>query len=479
MRAYLAMFVAAWLIGIVSGVVFPGSFWVAILLGVVVMVVSRRLELGWSISIAAASLVCLGGILGMQATAVAAGAPPCGDSPAPFAVEVRNLERLEANRVQYLVQDEEHCHLLLTASRWPVYQIGDRLRVTGEVQSVADIPEEYAGYAQHLQRRGIGATIRYPTLERLTLGKAPRLVAIQTALAKKLEATLPEPEAGVAVEMVLGRRGSVSQELLDTFRVTGVGHILAISGLNISLLVALFVAVTKLLPLPGEARTLLTLGLLWLYIGIIAAPISAQRAALFWTVALLALRLQLLTSLPSAILLAASGLLTFQPLMIRDIGFQLSFAAVIGIGGMLLLFRPYLPVRAPFRFLVGVAAVSLGATLITWPLVAFHFGIVSLINLPANIILVPAASIFMVIVVLELLASFIFSPLALLLGWAAHVVWQSFAVVNGWLAKVPGGALEEVNIPPWLIVVYYCLLAAAAGLFMRRHKRSWREVWAP
>lgn len=473
------MFIGAWLLGIATGVFFPAGYFLAATVAVGAMVVSRRVQLRWPMAASAASLVFLGVVLGTGSQAHTFPAHHCLAFSDDFQAQIIQIDRIEAARVQYVIRNENDCTVLVTTSRWPLYEVGDTVRLTGSLQGVSDIPAEYAGYAKYLERRRISATMRYPVVERMATGRPPYLVSARHVLDKKLQAALSEPEASVASAMVLGQLGGIPQTVLDQFRQLGLTHILAISGSNITLLVGMFVVGLKVIPLPPRWQTTLLLVLLWLYIGLIAAPISAQRAALFWTLALLALRLQLLTSLVTAILMAATFMLTWQPLTFQDVGFQLSFAAVIGIGVALLLIRPWLPRRPAARFALGLVLVSLGASLTTWPLVAYHFGMVSIISLAANFLVIPLIPLFMLSALLALLLSFIALPLALFVGWITHLVWLWFEVAGRFLVRVPLGFVDEVTVPLWLLALYYGALFGGAMYIMHWQKRTWREVWAP
>src|SRR6185436_9047359 len=125
--------------------------------------------------------------------------------------------------------------------------------------------------------------------------------------------------------------------------------------------------------LPGYVRAVLLIAVMWFYIAFIHWPVSATRAVFFWTLALVGFELRQLVSLATVIILTVAMMVTFNPLVLQDIGFQLSVGAVIGIAIATLVSRR-LP-RAVHEYgIFELALASLGATVATWPIIAYHFG---------------------------------------------------------------------------------------------------------
>ncbi|MEK7557044.1 MAG: ComEC/Rec2 family competence protein, partial [Patescibacteria group bacterium] len=343
------------------------------------------------------------------------------------------VHKIEAQRVQYIIEKEDGCRILMFGARFPLYGAGEKIRVTGEVESVQDFPEELTGYGKYLLRKGISGTMRYPDVasER---GSGPGL---RENLRWRVVRLFPEPEASAVLAMVLGQAGTLPGDTVDHFRRVGVTHILAISGMNLSLLTVAILGLSFLLPLKPGARTMLVIALMWLYVWLIVYPISAVRAAWFWTLALAGLQLRVLVSLPTIFLLAVAAMVTLDPRIILDIGFQLSVSAVAGmwVAGFLTprfaKEKKWLP-----RWLRVTILATVGATITTWPIVTYHFGIISLVSLPANILIVPPVSAFMILSLLAIATSF-FPPLGLVLSFGVRVLWQWMTGVASILAAWP------------------------------------------
>jgi ComEC/Rec2-related protein len=425
--------------------------------------------------VALVSLLLLGFVYGREAGQPAAANSAC-DIPADVVGHIQEVPNVRADRVQYVVTTAEGCTLLVDASRWPVFKQGSVLALgAGKVQAVTELPENLAGYRDYLIRRGITHTWRWPEVVAVS---EPRASDWHGVLRERIAAVFREPAASLVSGMLFADTGRLPENLVEQFRVSGVTHVIAISGSHISLLAGALFFLLAPLPLPPLARTGTLLGLLWAYIFFAGAPPSAVRAGFFWSFTLLAFRLQWLVSLPTVLFLTALVVLTYDPLMIHDVGFQLSLVAVAGIFLALFISRPLRKNRSPFAqaFLV-LMIVSLGASLATWPLTAYHFGLVSFVSVLANLVIVPAASIFMFLSAAALALSWIAWPAALSLAWLVHGIVFLMDKVTAFLAFLPGSYIDDVSLPAWTIPVYYLAVAVACILLLRYQKRSWREVW--
>jgi competence protein ComEC len=482
-RTFFLLFLLSWLLGLalgVTGVWYPLVLLAAAAAGGATLLLRQRQQ----IVFACLALVWLGfvraGVAGGTAEAPCDFALLAEAASGDRLAKIITPARLQEQQVQVTAQFDNGCRALVTLERFAGVREGDAVELTGgELQSLAEVGEYSPGYAGYLERQGIAAAWRYPRAvviqqEDLLLSRWHELVRARVA------SLFVEPDASVVMAVLFAERGTLPEALVAQFRATGVSHVLAISGLHVSLLTGMLVGLMLLLPTGPKTRTALTLVLLWLYIIFIGAPTSAVRAASFWTVTLAALRLHLLVSLPTVLLLAAGTLSSLEPAYLADVGFQLSVSAVAGIFLALFLSRPHLLRLPPLvRAVASLALVSLGATLATGPLVAYHFGNVALAGVVANLLVVPLVPALLALAIVALLLSLFFMSAALLVALLLHgvIAWISFA--TGVIAAVPGLFFEEVIVPLWFMPLYYLAFAAASALLLRRQGRRWREVWAP
>jgi competence protein ComEC len=246
---------------------------------------------------------------------------------------------------------------------------------------------------------------------------------------------MPAREAALARGFVLGEDEGVDAASAEDFRRSGLSHLLAVSGQNVTLLALLAAAVLGAFGVALRERLLWTLGLIAVYLPLAGGGPSIQRAAVMGAAGLLATLGGRRASRLYALALALGVTLAVDPGVAADVGWQLSFAAVLGI---LLLAAPLrdaigarLGAGGRRRALAEGLAVTIAATLATAPLVAFHFETFSTTTLVANVLVLPAV---------------------------APAMW--LGMVGAALAQVPGVPLEQLNGVAALLLAYVAQVAA-------------------
>lgn len=386
--------------------------------------------------------------------------------------KVIRVEKRAASTSQYRVQTDSHCTLLVTASRFPEYQRGDMVIIKGTVKPLTDLSKDLAGYADHLARQGMNGTVQFAAIELQRSGSPGPSDRFSEGLRRRIEQIFPEPDAAVVVAMTLGDYGMIPPEVADQFRRTGLTHILAISGFNISIIAGLLWAVVQLLPVGRLVRLGLLITAIWGYVGLIYFPVSAVRAALFWTILLTAFEMRALVSVSTVYILAAAGMISFDPSVLHDVGFQLSFAAVAGIAWIFFLLRRRGQQRA---VLMTALLTTLGATAATWPIISYHFGLLSLVTVMANMLVVPVVPAFFVIALAAIALANITPSIALIASLPVHILWQWIEMVVTISSRLPG--TFDYTIPGWAVVVWYSAVIAFSVWVIAYQQRSWREVW--
>jgi competence protein ComEC len=295
--------------------------------------------------------------------------------------------------------------------------------------------------------------------------RGPRAVAatVRRWARRTFEAHMPPgPEQGLARAMVLGDRSGVDDDTAEAFRVAGTYHILAISGAQVALVAGMLMMILARAGSGPLLPALVVPAALAFYAMLVGGDAPVVRAAVMAGVLVVGRALDLEADLANLLGLAALALLVHRPSAIADIGFQLSFAATLGI---LLLTPPLverLP-RLPLRLELAVAA-SLAAQAAITPLLAFHFNRLAPAALALNLIAVPLSGAVLVTGALVLAAALVSPSLASLMGDVAWVAAHALLV-----SGEPGRwATLDVRIPdPGLTAV----LAYAAGLILLYKRR--------
>ncbi len=281
---------------------------------------------------------------------------------------------------------------------------------------------------------------------------------------------MPAREAALARGFVLGEDEDIDAATEEDFRRSGLAHLLAVSGENVTLLALLAMPVLAALGIPLRERLLWLAGLIAVYVPLAGAGPSIQRAAVMGGAGLVATLAGRRTSRFYALALAAAVTLAVDPGVAADVGWQLSFAAVLGILLLASPLRDALLARLGRgrwrRALADGVAVTVAATLATAPLVAFHFETLSTTTLLANVLALPAVAPAMWLGMVSAAAAQVPGvPLAPLNGLAALLL-AYIAQVAAWCAA-PGWAELHVRLGIGGLVAAYAALAAGALASMR------------
>lgn len=281
---------------------------------------------------------------------------------------------------------------------------------------------------------------------------------------------MPAREAALARGFVLGEDEQIDPATTEDFRRAGLSHLLAVSGQNVALLVLLAMPVLAALGLPLRTRLLWVLGLIVVYVPLAGAGPSIQRAGIMGALSVLATLAGRRASRFYALVLAAVVLLVLEPGIASDVGWQLSFAAVLGI---LLLAAP---LRAGIvarigshrwrRALAEGAAVTIAATLATAPLIAFHFEAISTTTLVANLLAMPAVAPAMWLGMLAATAGQVPGTPVAALNAVDSLLLAYIAQVAAWCGR-PSWAYLHVRLGLGGLVASYAAIAATALLSLR------------
>ena len=265
---------------------------------------------------------------------------------------------------------------------------------------------------------------------------------------------MPKQDAAAIFAMLFGGYQGIRPELLEAFTITGIVHILSVSGSHITLMAGTANIVGRFLHMSPRATAVLATGVILFYSLLAGAIPPVIRSALMGILTLLALTAGRERDAQHILGLVALGLLLYSPLWLLDISFQLSFGATAGLLYLAPPLRERLRKKLPV-FVADSLAVTIGAQLSVLPIIAWYFNVLSLSSLLANLVIAPIVE---WIIVAGLLAGL----LASLLPWAGKVVFLLASVVLGlvyelsrWVAALPGSQIYMPTFSWWGEILYY------------------------
>ncbi|MCX5993679.1 MAG: ComEC/Rec2 family competence protein, partial [Chloroflexi bacterium] len=322
------------------------------------------------------------------------------------------------------------------------FQYGDALELSGKLQTPLQFGDfDYRGY---LENRGIYSVMNYPSATVTGTGEGflplTWIYGLRSSLSNSLSICLPEPQNSLACAILLGLRGSLPPDLVQAFYMTGTTHLIAISGMNLTILLGMVLALTIwIFGRRNKAYFWIALAFIWLYTVLTGMPATMVRAAIMGSIFLTAELLGRQRNGLAALVLAAALMTAVEPRVLWDISFQLSFLSMLG----LVLIAPYLmaftsPQAAPGQsryalWLKEIIVISFGATLAaviaTWPLTALNFHAFSIVSAPATFFSMPSFPGIIVTSLLTAAAGLAWPPLGMLLGWVDWLFLSYFLLV--------------------------------------------------
>ncbi len=280
-------------------------------------------------------------------------------------------------------------------------------------------------------------------------GHGSRLLAailrLRTLLLQRLDAAMPPAEAGLLKAVVLGDRSGLTPGMTRAFLDSGTYHIVAISGLNVSLLAGTLFGLLRLFRVPPGIAAGASAVLVTVYAVLAGAGASVTRAAVMADVYLLAIVLDRRADVLNSLALSALALLWWNPRFLGDVGFQLTFLATLGI----ILIVPACDrrlVKIPrlLRWGVDSMALTMAATAVTLPILAASFNRVSPAGLIANVAIVPLSG---------LITGLGTAACAFFLAVPTGLFWLN--TVNGWLVDALFHLARWFGGWPWSSVRVY------------------------
>ena len=269
-------------------------------------------------------------------------------------------------------------------------QVGDELRLYGELSAPRLVlnPGEF-DYGDFLAQKNIHAlfqTIGQKCVRVVKVGSrflsARILAEIRRSLAALIDKLYVTSEAAILKALVLGLRSDVAPEVRSQFMKTGTIHLLAISGLNITMIAGTFYLMFLFSGLGYHKTALLTILIVIVYVGLAGAGIPVQRAGYGSVLVLFGVLIGRPANLLNALCFAFFVLLVWNPKSLWNIGFQLSFLSVFS----LMLVLPLLSRFSAWTLSLGS---SLAVLFGTFPVVLYHFNIFSPVSIFANLVAIP------------------------------------------------------------------------------------------
>ncbi|MBI2674689.1 MAG: ComEC family competence protein [Candidatus Yanofskybacteria bacterium] len=325
--------------------------------------------------------------------------------------------------------------IMITANSFPRFNYGDVVSVKGDLRKPENLTD--FDYVTYLKKENIRTTMFYPTIrdekwevrsenigffEKTKISLYKKIFLVKKSFESAVSRSISEPNAAFINGILLGSRQNIPDSLTEAFNKTGTTHILAISGYNI-MIISWAVLAGLIYFFKRRTAFWLSVAMIILFTILTGASSSVVRAATMGLLLLFANGYGRLYNPKNSIILAGAAMVWWNPFaLIFDIGFQLSFAAVLGL--------IYLYPRIDSRFkkipklgnLKEITLMTLSAQIAVAPLLIYYFKNFSPVSLPTNILILPFIPVAMFLGFITGLSGTLLPVLGQIIGWFAWAV---------------------------------------------------------
>lgn len=359
--------------------------------------------------------------------------------------------------------------VLVTTGVYPEYEYGDILEIKCKLKK----PERFEDFAydKYLARYNIYSVCGFAQINKLDNKNSLFRVIfrIKRKIGRIINNGLPEPQSSLANAMILGYKRGIDNDLRDSFSKIGISHIIAISGMHISIMVAVLFGFFLNLGLKRRHVFYIISLFLIFYVMLIGLPASAVRASLMGFLVLLAMHVGRLNRLDYALVLVAFILLLINPKqLIADVGFQLSFLAVFGIAyiypvfdsfynelketiaikrlsndvaiSSLLKLRNYFisfVATKSFKIFYDILAITLSAWISTLPIIVYNFKVISFISPISNLLVLWTLPFILISIFIVIPFCAILPNLSVLFFLPTNMLLKYVVFIADFLASIP------------------------------------------
>lgn len=362
--------------------------------------------------------------------------------------------------------------------RYPQFAYGDRVRMTCRLARPEPIVDKETGqvfrYDFYLGLQHVFATCNQARITKLASGQGKAVFAFilkgKRALAEKISSLWPEPEASFMAGILYGYRGGLGN-LNDQFSRTGVTHIVAVSGFNISVIATILITAATYACVPRQKAFWLVSAGIVTFVIFTGASASVVRAGVMGIIALLAKHVGRSARIGNVMLAAATLMVINNPLVLwSDAGFQLSFLSTLGlvyVSPLLEKWQKYLPT---FLGLQDSLVSTISAIAATLPLILYQFGRLSLVAPLVNVLILWIISWLMLAGTVAVTFGFVYPGLGALVAWPAHIGMQYIIRVVAWFADLSWASVD-IRAPAWAAIAAYAALVYA--IYHKSYSKSY------
>ncbi len=388
-------------------------------------------------------------------------------------VEVQNRinqQKLVVNAEKVLSEDpmEVRGRVLVSVPLWPKFDYGDTI----EIECTLKKPEQRDdfNYAQYLAKSDIYVICGFADIHTISSDNGNVIFATiyhaRSYLQQRLYQTLSEPQVSIIDGMILGNAYGIPAETNALFSALGLTHIIAISGSHIVIMISLCMWLAINCRLKRQQAFLIAVAFVVVYIILVGAPPSAVRAGIMGVIVLLAQQISRRHQPLHTLLLTAALMLAVNPkLLLWDIGFQLSFAAVFGLLVIAPIIEKWWRSMPNFFDIRTMMSMTVAAQFATLPILIFQFKQVSPWSIVANFLILPIVPFMTIYALAHVLVAGVSVWVGSIMGWGSWLLVSYWLFIASVLSRLPLVTIFFQGV--WVLVGCLASLVVITFFIMR------------
>lgn len=379
----------------------------------------------------------------------------------------KNKDKLYISSVKVISEHEPICcgEVMLYTDEYEGVQLGNTIQVHGKLSSFkpATNPGQFDEYSYY-KSSGICAKMNAKSIAIINTDTAFIKIFLNNIKYKFTETfhtLFPEKEAGIIMAMILGEKAYMDEDIKELYQENGIAHILAVSGLHMSLIGMGFFNLLRKLKRSLVLSVLLSSFLICCYSYITGFGISAERAMIMLLMYLAAKLIGCTYDIISAVSLATIIILFKQPLVLFQAGFLLSFGAIFAIAFIYPIFIKLLDREKHKKLypLMNSFMLSLSIQMVTIPIVLHFYFIIPIYGIFLNLIILPLMTLTASGAVIAGIVGFINLPLGWFISGGTYYILKFYELLCIYAGKLPYHQVVLGRPDKSQILLYYIFLA--------------------
>lgn len=381
-------------------------------------------------------------------------------------IKIIKLDSKKEKYSTYICKNEFQDNFLVYVSNEIQINIGDELYVRGLFEKPEGVRNRGGfDYSKYLYSKNIYGILRINKDSEINLIKKSNVMIInkiQESIYNILGRVFPKNELGIVLGMLIGDISYVSEDIQNDFKDSGISHLLAVSGSNINYII-LFSKFVFGKIFGKKISNYFVIVFIIIFVLVSGASSSVVRAGIMGIIIILADIFAKKSNVYSSIAISAFLILIYNPLIIFDIGFVLSFAGTFGIVFLYEKLQGFFITNFVVKnkiliYMLETLAVTLSAQIILLPIMMYSFNSISTLSLITNIIIVPFAGILTILGFVIYVSGLIFFPLAKFLSYIVFVLTKLIITIAKIFADFKYSTILIFTPKILWIIIYYLLI---------------------